>query len=55
MILFLLRSDPLVPGSAFFMVEVVDSPIESPKIYWHMNLTRSQKLLLETGKPDYPV
>jgi hypothetical protein len=29
--LFLLRSDPLVSESPFFMVEVDDSPAESPK------------------------
>jgi hypothetical protein len=31
MMLFLLSSDPLVSGSPFFMVEVVDFTAESPK------------------------
>jgi hypothetical protein len=33
--LFLLRSEPLVSRSPFFMVEVVDSPAESPKYLAH--------------------
>jgi hypothetical protein len=53
--MFLLRSDPLVPESPFFMVEVIDSSSGVAKMCAHTNQTGSRNLLLKIGKSDYLV